>query len=152
MGGYGSIPDVECTSYGPRFYEICANALNVNNDSVGFNKDVSRSLTFDGDAALADLIKADGTNSAYRSNDATNFAICLPVEPDFSFQQGQTANSPITYSFKGKMKDTSAFAKNVETQPIFGFLKSSVLAVQLRGEGQPPIVSLDEFDITSPSE
>jgi hypothetical protein len=86
----------------------------------------------------------------HRSNDITNFFIGIPVETDYTFQQGQTSNSAITYYFNANQDSTSPYVGNMTASPIMGFLKDSVLAIQLR-EGGTPIVSLDEFDISSPA-
>jgi hypothetical protein len=84
------------------------------------------------------------------SNDITNFFIGIPVETDHTFQQGQTSNSALTYYFKEIQESIRPYVGNMTASPIMGFLKDSVLAIQLR-EGGTPIVSLDEFDISSPA-
>jgi hypothetical protein len=142
MGGYGQVPDVEISSTGPRFYELCTNALNMNNDSQGFNDEVMNSL----------IPNRVMTTEGVTSNDITNFFIGIPVETDHTFQQGQTSNSAITYYFRATQPDdgTSQYYNKMTLSPIIGFLKDSVLAIQLR-EGGTPIISLDEFDISSPS-
>jgi hypothetical protein len=143
MGGYGQVPDVATNTWTPKFYELCANALNMNNDSQSFNKEVERSLTYHdtpGNVALTGVY----------SRDITNFFIGIPTETDYTFQQGQTSNSAITYYFKGKGPTSTAFYTKMSSNPVMGFLKDSVLAIQLR-EGGTPIISLDEYDISSPS-
>ncbi len=142
MGGYGSVPDQSCTSYGAEFYENAANALNMNNDLVGFDNDVVKSMT-----------QQSPTNIGWRSNDVTNFIAPFPTSTDHTFQQGQTSNAPITYDFKGQFSTSLDSTSKLTTTcvPIMGFLKDSVFAIQLRPNG-PPIVALDEYDITSPQE
>ncbi len=149
MGGYGTIPDVQYNSASPAFYEMVANALNTNNDLTGFNKDVMRSI-----------VNSAVSNKGTESNDVTNFVMAFPVSTDHTFQQGQTSNTPITYQFKGMQsnaKDSndnptvSPYLGDEQCSPIMGFLKDSVLAIQLRPNG-PPIVALDEYDITSPAD
>jgi hypothetical protein len=90
------------------------------------------------------------TYQGWKSNDITNFFIGIPVETDHTFQQGQTSNSAITYYLRATQPAGAPYVGVMTASPIMGFLKDSVLAIQLR-EGGTPIVSLDEFDISSPS-
>jgi hypothetical protein len=143
MGGYGQVPDVATNTWTPKFYELCANALNMNNDSQSFNKEVERSLTYHDTAGNVAL-------TGVYSRDITNFFIGIPTETDYTFQQGQTSNSAITYYFKGKGPTNTSFYTKMSSNPLMGFLKDSVLAIQFR-EGGTPIISLDEYDISSPS-
>jgi hypothetical protein len=113
----------------------------MNNDSQGFNEEVMKSLVLVNDTVLIE---------GNRSNDISNFFIGIPVETDHAFQQGQTSNSAITYYFNANQDPSSIYVGNTTASPIMGFLKDSVLAIQLR-EGGTPIVSLDEFDISSPA-
>jgi hypothetical protein len=141
MGGYGQVPDVGTSTYSPRFYELFANSLNMNNDSQGFNEDVMKSI----------LLPPPGFDtSGHKSNDITNFFMGIPVETDHTFQQGQTNNSAITYYLQGYQVSTSPYINGMTASPIMAFLKDSVLAIQLR-EGSTLIISLDEFDIASPA-
>jgi hypothetical protein len=143
MGGYGQIPDVATDTWTPKFYELCANAMNMNNDSQSFNKEVARSLTYH-------VVNDDMSVTGYYSSDLTNFFIGIPVETDHTFQQWQTSNSAITYYFKAKQANSGSFYSSMSSNPLMGFLKDSVLAIQLR-EGGTPIISLDEYDISSPT-
>jgi hypothetical protein len=153
MGGYGQVPDIPTDTWGTVFYELCSNALNTNNDSQGFNHEVERSIAYPG--------QKDWLTKSYRSFDDTNFFIGIPVETDYTFQQGQTSNSAITYQFKANqtgdpnpdnppLKYQTPFFRGMTSNPLMGCLKVSVLAIQLR-EGGTPIISLDEYDISSPS-
>jgi hypothetical protein len=144
MGGYGQIPDVGTTTYSPRFYELCTNALNMNNDSQGFNEEVMRSIVLP--PSYPPVVVTAGN----KSNDITNFFIGIPVETDHTFQQGQTSNSSITYYLQGSQSVNSAYYQFMTASPLMGFLKDSVLAIQLR-EGSTPIISIDEYDISSPA-
>jgi hypothetical protein len=139
MGGYGQVPDVATGTWTPKFYELCANAMNMNNDSQSFNKEVERSLTYH-DAS--GNIAATGVYS----RDISNFFIGIPTETDYTFQQGLTSNSAITYYFKGTGARSGDLYNSMSSNPLMGFLKDSVLAIQLR-EGGTPIISLDEYDI-----
>jgi hypothetical protein len=145
MGGYGQIPDLTTTTFSPLFYELCTNAMNMNNDSQGFNKDVSRSLAMGHNNPDDDgIVKRDR-----HSNDITNFFMAIPVETDHTFQQGQTSNSSISCELKAKADDHHPFW-DMTSNPLIGFLKDSVMAIQLR-EGGTPIISIDDYDISSPS-
>jgi hypothetical protein len=111
----------------------------MNNDSQGFNEDVMKSI----------LLPPPGFDtSGHKSNDITNFFMGIPVETDHTFQQGQTSNSAITYYLQGYQVSTSPYINGMTASPIMAFLKDSVLAIQLR-EGSTPIISLDEYDISS---
>ena len=140
MGGYGSVPEIPISTTGPEFYELVSNAFNTNNDLTGFNKDVMKSLT-----------NTSKCKEGFESNDVTNFVLAFPTSTDNTFQQGQTSNTPITYQLKTEFDNTSPYYNDPDCTPIMGFLKDSVLAIQLRPSG-PPIISLDEYDITSPAE
>lgn len=140
MGGYGTMPDVQYSSYSPEFLELVTNALNINNDLTGVNKDVMLSV-------VNELNETKG----YKSNDVTNFVMAFPASADFTWQQGQTSNTPISYQLRAQFSEqTSPFKGDNQTKAVMGFLKDSVFAIQLRPIG-PPIVALDEFDITSPA-
>lgn len=140
MGSYGVIPDIQYESTSAAFYELCCNAFNTNNDLAGFSKDVKESL-----------VSSKNTYTGSESLDVSNFVMAFPVSTDFTYQQGQTSNSPITYQLKAASNSDSPFYENTSCIPVMGFLKDSVLAIQLRPVG-PPIVALDDYDITSPSE
>jgi hypothetical protein len=113
--------------------------MNMNNDSQGFNEDVMKSIV---------LPPPGFTTTGNRSNDITNFFMGIPVETDHTLQQGQTCNSAITYYLQGSQPTSSPYINGMTASPIMAFLKDSVLAIQLR-EGSTPIISLDEFDISS---
>ena len=141
MGGYGTFPDVQYESWSPEFLEVAANVFNVNNDLTGFSKDVVKSLTND---------KVNTTG--FYSNDTSNFVLAIPTSTDNTFQQGQTSNTTINYQLHITLDDNSPFKAKATCCPMLCFLKDSVLAIQLRGNGAPPIVTLDEYDITSPAQ
>ena len=146
MGGYGTMPDQAISSYGMHTYEMTQNALNMNNDSFGLNEGVMRSQIVSQGSLETDQLKG------WTSNDISNYVLAFPTSTDNTFQQGQTSSSPITYELKGNIHSNSMFTSqdNCNCVPLIGFLKDSVLAIQIRPTG-PPIVALDEFDIASPS-
>ena len=136
-GAYGNIPAEPENSWGPVFYETCANALNTNNDLCGFNTDVMRSLT-------ATSIQSTGV----RSYDTNHFFMGFPTETDFTFQQGMTSNSPI--SFKLTVKASSGTTGFTE-KPQIGFLRHCCFSIQVAPNG-PPAVVIDDYDLSAPSE
>ena len=134
-GAYGNIPAEPESTSGPIFYETCANAMNTNNDLCGFNTDVMRSLT-------TDKIVPTGT----RSNDTTNFFIGFPTETDFTYQQGMTSNSPISFKLTVTASDkTNGFNE----KPQIGFLRHCCFSIQIAANG-PPVVLIDDFDLSAP--
>ena len=144
MGGYGSCPDMPISSYGSANYEMLQNALNLNSDIAGVNEDVMRSAILDASQEW------DAVSKGFKPNDISNFVLAIPTSTDNTFQQGQTSAAPITYQFKGTLNAKSAYLKSgVNCVPLMGFLKDSIIAIQLRPDG-PPIVAIDEYDITSP--
>ena len=138
MGGYGNIPEIAYSTTSPEFYELSSNTFNTNNDLTGFNKDVMKSL-----------INQTNSKVGYESKDISNFVLSFPTSTDNTFQQGQTSNTPITYQLKVKIDENSPYFNTPTCNPIMGFLKDSVFAIQLKSNG-PPLVSIDEYDITSP--
>ena len=134
-GAYGNIPAEPESTYGPIFYETCANAMNTNNDLMGFNTDVMRSLT-------ATSIEDVGV----RSNDTTHFFIGLPTETDFTFQQGMTSNSPISFKLT---TTSSAGTVGFNEKPVIGFLRHVCFSMQANPNG-PPEVRIDDYDMTAP--
>ena len=140
-GGYGSIPDIAFgTSKSARLLESVQNALNVNCDTVGINKDILRALQ----------AETGGFSSGLKSKDSTNFIVGFATETDGTFQQGQTSNTPITYTLCVDQDTNSHYAKNVSTTPIMGMLIDSTFSIQIRADGAPPVVEVGAFDITSP--
>lgn len=134
MGAYGKMPMEAAATNEDIIKDLCANALNTNNDIAGFNLAVSRSFS-------ATEIQATG----YRSNDTTNFFLGFPTETDFTFQQGQTSNSPINY--KLVVQNTDKTGQFLE-KPEFGVLNHRCLSVQLRDNG-PPVITLDDYNLSA---
>jgi hypothetical protein len=142
-GGYGQIP---ASAYGtieePRFVELCTNAVNLNSDTFGLNTEVLNSLI---DENTTDA------RTGNTSTDRTSFFIGIPTETDNTFQQGQTSNTPITYELTVSEDNDSSYAEDVDSPPIIGLLIDTTFNIMINNNGQPPIVSLSSYDITSPT-
>ena len=136
MGAYGSMPAEPESSYGPVFYEMVANACNTNNDMIGFNEDVMRSLIDDG-----------SVKHLYESYDNTHFLCGFPTETDFTFQQGQTSTAPITYKLGVKADDTN-ISEKYTVKPLLGFLRNACFAIQVRPAGIPA-VRIDDYNLAA---
>lgn len=149
MGGYGTFPEVTYSTYSPEFLEVSANVFNVNNDLTGFNKDVVRSLN-----------NGHANDTGFTPYDTSNFVLSIPTSTDNTFQQGQTSNTTINYQLQLKLNSDSPLLRDSASStrtpsscvPMIGFLKDSVLAIQRRPAGAPPIITLDEYDITTPAQ
>ena len=142
MGGYGTFPEVSYSSFSPEFLEVSANVFNVNNDLTGFNKDVVRSLN-----------QSEYNETGFTPYDTSNFVLAIPTSTDNTFQQGQTSNTTINYQLQLKLGANSPILSTAaHCVPMIGFLKDSVLAIQRRPGGAPPIITLDEYDITTPAQ
>ena len=142
MGGYGSFPEVLYSSYSPEFIEILSNVFNVNNDLTGFNKDVINSL-----------VNSGANSTGYKSFDTSNFILAIPTSTDNTFQQGQTSNTTINYQLVVNFDSNSPLIQSgASCVPLMCLLKDSVLAIQRRPGGAPPIITLDEYDITTPAQ
>lgn len=142
MGGYGTFPEVTYSSWSPEFLEVSGNVFNVNNDLTGFNKDVMRSL-----------IQNAYNTTGFTPFDTSNFVLSIPTSTDNTFQQGQTSNTTINYQLQLKLASESPILSSASScVPLIGFLKDSVLAIQRRPGGAPPIITLDEYDITTPAQ
>ena len=141
-GGYGAVPTIPIRTDGtdPTFIEVCQNAMNVNADQTGFNKEVVNSL-----CNTKDLLAANGLNS----NDRTSFFIGLPTETDNCFQQGMTSNTPITYEILGEIDNDSTYGKTNQTVPIMSCLNDIAMIIRVQQGGMPPIVEFGSFDLTS---
>lgn len=135
-GAYGNIPAEAQASNDPIFYEMQANATNNNNDTVGFNYDVMRSIT-----------TTSVPQFGIESNDLGHYLCGFPCETDYTFQQGQLSNSPITY--KLTVKPTAESIKYTE-KPVLCFLRHVCLSIQIKQVG-PPIVLLDDYDLSAPA-
>ena len=148
-GGYGSIPTIPIRTNGldnesnppdPTFIEVCQNAMNVNADQTGFNKEVINSL-----CNTKDMLICNGLTS----NDRTSFFIGLPCETDNTYQQGMTSNTPITYEILGEIISDSTYGKSNQTPPVMGCLNDIAMIIKVQQGGMPPVVEFGGFDLTS---
>jgi hypothetical protein len=139
--GYGNIP---ATTFGtvhePRLVEMCSQALKLNTDTFGMCDEVLRSLIEETDIT--------GTLATY-STDATDFFIGMPTETDNTFQQGQTSNSPINYELS-VTQPSNSYSTHVQMPPVMCLLMDSTFSIQVQSNGQPPMVAIGPYDITSP--
>ena len=150
-GGYGVVPTIPFATDGtdPMFIELCQNAMNINGEQTGFNKEVIQSLT-----------NTDNCNvsTGLISYDRTSFFIGLPTETDNTFQQGQTSNTPITYEIvcdiaanvsDGVGGNEANNYINTTTPPIMALLQDTVISIHVQPNGMPPVVEIGQYDITS---
>ena len=147
MGGYGSFPEVQYSTDSPEYFECLSNVYNTNNDRIGFSQEVVNSVIYR-PSSIANLKL--GTESF----DCSDFVLAIPTSTDNTFQQGQTSNTTINYQLITHFNGTFSplLQSGIECVPLFCFLKDSVLAIQRRPGGAPPIITLDEYDITTPSQ
>ena len=140
-GGYGSVPAIPFATNGsdPMFLELCQNAMNVNGEQTGFNKEVIQSLT--------NGFRWDERDELY-SFECTSFFIGLPTETDNTFQQGQTTNTPITYEIVCDLPN-NYYAQNNSTPPLMGILQDTVISIHVQPNGMPPVVEIGQYDVTS---
>ena len=141
-GGYGTIPSIPFSTVSgkdPMFIELCQNAMNVNGEQTGFNKEVVQSLLNDNEW--------DECDELY-SYDTTSFFIGLPTETDNTFQQGQTTNTPITYEIVCDLPN-NYYTKNNSTPPLMAILQDTVISIHVQPNGMPPVVEIGQYDITS---
>ncbi len=142
-GAFGNIPAKPFGTDGlyPEFIEYAQNAMNMNSTQSGFNKEVVASLTnndkyFD--------------NTGLYSNDRTNFFIGLATETDNTFQQGLTSLSPINFEMNiTQNTGAGTFADKVDTPPLLCVLFDSSISILVQQNGQPPLVRLGSYDLTS---
>ena len=141
-GGYGVVPTIPFATNGkdPMFIELCQNAMNVNGEQTGFNKDVINSLT-------NEFVWNENLGSY--SNDTTSFFIGLPTETDNTFQQGQTTNTPITYEVVCDLAQNNYYGTNNSTPPLMALLLDTVISIHVQPNGMPTVVEIGQYDITS---
>ena len=146
-GGYGVVPTIPFATDGtdPMFIELCQNAMNVNGEQTGFNKEVVQSLMY---------VKTEDDDPVvprrHFSYDITSFFIGLPTETDNTFQQGQTSNTPITYEIVCDLPEDSYYAAaSPKPPPIMGLLQDTVISIHVQPNGMPPVVEIGQYDVTS---
>ena len=64
------------------------------------------------------------TDTGYESNDTTHFFCGFPTETDYTFMQGMTSNSPITYKLTVTNSENT---KTFEEKPEICFLRHVML-------------------------
>ncbi len=143
-GGYGNVParPFGTTEKYPEFIEYCQNAMNMNGEQSGFNKEVAASLT-----------NKSGYNASlnYYSNDRSSFFIGLPTETDNTYQQGLTSLSPINFEINVSQKTgEDTFADEVDTPPLLCLLYDASISILVQPNGIPPLVRIGLYDLTSP--
>ena len=146
-GGYGVVPTIPFATDGtdPMFIELCQNAMNVNGEQTGFNKEVVQSLMY---------VKTEDEDPVvprrHFSYDTTSFFIGLPTETDNTFQQGQTSNTPITYEIVCDLPEDSFYAAaSPKPPPIMGLLQDTVISIHVQPNGLPPVIEFGQYDVTS---
>jgi hypothetical protein len=116
----------------------------LNSDTQGINSDVLNSL-------ISDEPNEPINRLNYESDDRTSFLIGIPTESDNTFQQGQTSNTPIIYDLNITQSATNDYAllPNL-VPPVMGLLIDTTFNIKINANGQPPTVSIEDNDITSP--
>jgi hypothetical protein len=145
-GGFGQYPDVPYgTIQEPRLIEMIQNAVNLNTNTDGPNKEVLNSLM----STQAVQTPSQG----HASKDATSFFIAIPLETDGTFQQGQTSATPVNYELhitQTESTDVTTYCGGVQSAPLICCLQDATISVQVMADGSPPLVEVGPFDITSP--
>ena len=144
-GGYGNIPSKAFGTEGhyPEFLEYCQNAMNVNGEQTGFNKEVVASLT--------NTEKYTRNTIGNYSNDRTSFFIGFATETDGTYQQGLTSLAPINFEIiVSQEDDNDDFSKEVDTPPLLCLLYDSNISILVSPNGVPPRVAMGTYDITTP--
>ena len=142
-GAFGNIPakPFSTTGTNPEFIEYCQNAMNMNSTHSGFNKEVIQSLT---------NTEAYNENTGLYSNDRTSFFIGLATETDNTFQEGLTSLSPINFEMNITQKTgEGTFAEKVDCPPLLCVLFDSSISILVQQNGQPSLVRLGSYDLTS---
>lgn len=141
--GYGSMPPRAYGTYNePRLIEELQNALNLNCDTMGLNKDVLRALTtnYNGKAGVG-----------FESNDLSNFIIGFPLQPDYCFQQGHTSNNAVTYTLTVTQDIENYYIQNQRTAPTMAFLVDGIFSIQINpSHPETPLVICNVIDVASP--
>ena len=156
-GGYGNIPAKSFGTDGeyPEFIEYCQNAMNMNGEQTGFNKEVI--------ASLCNVSKPLANITGLYPNDRTSFFIGFATETDGTYQQGLTSLSPINFEIivtqeHAQIKDPNDKSENykkhfsqiVDTPPILGLLVDASISILVQPNGMPPLVRIGNYDITTP--
>ena len=148
-GGYGNLParPFGTTVEYPEFLEYCQNAMNMNGEQTGFNKEVIASLC---NKSYHNL------NKANFSLDRSSFFIGIPTETDNTYQQGLTSLAPINFEInvtqdvKNDSNGNKCFAEEVQTPPLLCLLYDVSISFLVQPNGQPPLVRMGNYDLTTP--
>jgi hypothetical protein len=138
MGDFGAYRFL--SSDHPEFYENIQNVMNLNNDVVGMSKDLMRAYT-----------ATDKSGIGWKPNDDTNYVFGIPTSVDNTFQQGQTSQSIVAYTFEAHVASNSRFSNCASCVPEIAFLMDSVFAIQVVAGGGV-VCRLKELDITTPAD
>ena len=145
-GGYGNIP---AKPFGtnhkyPEFIEYCQNAMNMNGEQSGFNKEV-----------IASLCNSKDYNKEIIGNypdDKSSFFIGFATETDGTYQQGLTSIAPINFEIIVSQDENNPFAKAVATPPLICLLSDICISILVQPNGVPPSVRIGPYDLTTPDE
>ena len=144
-GSYGNIPAKPFGTDGdsPEFIEYCQNAMNMNGEQSGFNKEVIASLI---------NTRRYHDNAGNYTNDRTSFFIAIPTETDNTYQQGLTSLSPINFEINVAQKkdNDDDYANIVDCAPLLCLLYDSSISILVQPNGMPPMVRIGTYDITTP--
>lgn len=144
-GGYGNVPAKPFSTdrKSPEFLEYCQNAMNMNGEQTGFNKEVTASLCND---------SRYHSNIGLYSNDRTSFFVGFPTETDNTYQQGLTSLSPINFEINVSQKNDDAddYANINECPPLLCLLYDSSISILVQENGMPPLVRIGNYDLTTP--
>ena len=145
-GGYGNIP---AKPFGtnhqyPEFIEYCQNAMNMNGEQTGFNKEVI--------ASLCNNKKYNEEITGNYPDDKSSFFIGFATETDGTYQQGLTSIAPINFEIIVTQDSESPFREAVATPPLICLLSDICISILVRPNGIPPQVRIGPYDLTTPEE
>ena len=143
-GGYGNIP---AKAFGtedehPEFIEYCQNAMNMNGEQTGFNKEVIASLC--NNKAFNEEITGN------YSDDKSSFFIGFATETDGTYQQGLTSIAPINFEIICSQAENSPYREAVATPPLLCLLSDICISILVKPNGIPPLVRIGPYDLTTP--
>lgn len=143
-GNYNNIPAKAFGTNGkyPEFLEYCQNAMNMNGEQNGFNKEVI--------ASLANEYQYNENTTGYYPNDRSSFFIGLPTETDGTYQQGLSSLAPINFELICSQKADNPFRQEVDTPPLLCLLTDISISILIRPNGMPPSVRIGPYDLTTP--
>jgi hypothetical protein len=92
----------------------------------------------------------DNTQDGWKSEDCSDFVFGIPCSVDNTFQQGQTSQSIVAYTFEADVLTSSPFY-NSTCVPEFATLSDGVFAIQVI-PGGGVVCRIKELDISTPAE